>query len=160
MYSLLIIPIAIALILLSPPITIKTDKINSNAQNGWVFIKMKKDLGPYWSAIWAQEYYEINLKKKNPLKRLLRNRDFMRNMEIVSHEIEVQEAVRASGADETSYRQKEAKAVAEYKQFGGEVDWTTIEVEMKKASGEALRFISKNSSKILKMRANNITQQR
>jgi len=113
---------------------------------------MNKGLDKYAAAIWAQEYFEIKHKRANFFKAITRNKEFLRDMEIRSHEIETQVAVMLGG-DEKKYRAKEARAVVRYPQFKGSgIEASGIELAMLHKRAEALRFISKHKSKIMKAR--------
>lgn len=147
-YLIAILPAAALLLLakLLPPFTRQKSLNGSNARNGLFFITMNKGLGKYASAIWAQEDYEIRLKKSNLFKAITRNKSFLQDMEIMGHEIETLVAV-SLGADLDTYRMKEARALTGYKQFKG-VPLADILARMVAASPAAARFVSQNRRKI------------
>lgn len=146
-YPLLALAIILAAVKFAPPITKSANLSGTrNASNNLIMIKMRKNLGQWASAIWAQEYYEIKLKKRHLIKALTRNKKFLQDMEIMGHEIETLVATEL-GADESRYRIAEAKALTRYKQFKG-VSQDDIHARMIAVRKDALKFIAQNASKI------------
>lgn len=151
-YLLVTFAVMILAVMFAPPITYSKNLSGTrNASNNLVRIVMRKNLGKYASAIWAQEYYEIKLKKRHIIKAITRNKKFIQDMEIMGHEIETQVAFLNLGADAIQYRDSEAQALTRYKQFKG---FTKAEIHsrMVAASPKAIEFVSANKSKIAKAR--------
>lgn len=106
--------IAPALILLAAcaPLTIERDLDGRNALNRWPGIITIDPAAPDRAAVWAQEAYEVE-RKGNPAGLALVRLDtsHRRDMELTSHEVETQAAVRVYGRDEAAYRAKEARSL-------------------------------------------------
>ena len=135
---------------LLPVKTVVKDQLprSANANNNLLRITMKRDLGKYASAIWAQEYYEVLLKRRHIIKS--RTLKFRNDMELVSHEIETQVAV-TLGADEHDYRMSEAASLHRgYQGRFSDMPVERINDILKSNKGEALKFISKNRDRIEK----------
>lgn len=123
---------------------------NANASNNLFRILMKRGLGKYASAIWAQEYFEVLLKRINILKH--KKLEFRNEMELMSHEVEVQIAV-TRGADEVQYRNLEALALHRgYQGRFAHMSPEEIYGILESNKGEALKFIDKHRDKIVEAR--------
>jgi hypothetical protein len=124
-------------------------KIEGNGRNWPGFIIMDPD-APLPAAVWAQEYYEAQM-KLNPwnLLRVATSKSARRKMELMGHEIETQVAVRIYRKNEDHYRSKEADALLGYSEFKGVPKWKII-LGMIANKSEANKFINKNMDKIRK----------
>ena len=154
-YALFQFVAVLALVLLIvkflPPITRVKKLTGRNARNTLLFITMNENLGRYASAIWAQEYFESLHKKKHLIQSIKRKDAFLRDMELMGHEIEVQVAARM-GTSEKDYRRSEARAIAQYEQFMGEREYTEDEIytDMLSKRTDAIAFVNKHRDKIQK----------
>lgn len=106
--------LAVALLLLAAcaPLTIERDLDGRNAVNRWPGVITMDPDTPDRAAVWAQEAYEVE-RKQHPFGLALVRLDTSqrRDMELTSHEVETQAAVRVYGRDETAYRSKEARSL-------------------------------------------------
>lgn len=103
--------LAVALLLLAAcaPLTIERDLDGRNAVNRWPGVITMDPDTPDRAAVWAQEAYEVE-RKQHPFGLALVRLDTSqrRDMELTSHEVETQAAVRVYGRQEAAYRAKEA----------------------------------------------------
>ncbi len=123
--------------------TIFVDQLaGANAKNSWNTIRIKRGL-PCIGAIWAQEMFEVQYRRKHPLAAILRLKRFQRESELMGHEVEVQAAVRFYDRKEYNYRFREARVVSGYTFFSG---WSPMRVrkEMLSRRAVALRWVIQN----------------
>ena len=113
--------LAVALLLLAAcaPVTLERELDGKNAVNRWPGVITLDPDAPDRAAVWAQEAYEVE-RKRHPFGLALVRLDTSqrRDMEMTSHEVETQAAVRVYGRDE-AYRVIEA-ALADYDAHFGE----------------------------------------
>jgi len=149
--------------LFMPPI-VKTERLLSNATNTFFVITMNVGyIGPYVSGTFAQELYEMRLKRRHPIKRLrwesknlkkkAKSLGFMQELEIVGHAVDVVEAVRIGGDFEERIAD-EMFIMPLYEQFQG-VPSDEIERRLRAAIPEATKWLSKHSKAVVRQRYRN-----
>lgn len=133
------------------PFTRRTKLKGSNGINWPGFILLDEDL-EYPAAVWAQEAYESKL-KLNPINFFKRatSTKFRREMELFSHEIETQVAVRFYKVDETNYRNSEARTLHHnYDGIFRKYSYEELSDKMLANKNKANKWIDKNKSDIKK----------
>lgn len=97
---------------------------------------------PYYKAVLAQEIWE-SIYKTNPINLFKsRSKSGQREMELMSHEIEVQAAVLLYGVDEATYRKIESSAMQ--RGYGGLFKGVDVETEMARLRSDAARWVRDN----------------
>lgn len=122
------------------PPTSFVEQLSSNGRNNAFRIRIKR--GPYQAAVYAQELFEFGYKWRR-LHVFLNKRE----MELMSHEIEVQAAVLFYGVDEVQYRRREAGGMPAYPWLKG-LSPVVIEQEMLDRSVAAREWVQKRRAKI------------
>jgi len=130
-------------------ITRVVDDLDSNARNWPGYILIKRGI-KHSAAVWAQEFYEAQL-KLNPVNTLkvVFSSDFRRDMEIMGHEIEVQAAVAIYDVNEEVYRSKEARDLTRYDEFRDKkMTREQVYALMENVRLEARKFVKQNMKEI------------
>ena len=131
------------------PITIRASRKGANGTNWPGFVILDPD-APQPAAVWAQEAYEA-LHKLNPFNLILTrlSRSARREMEIMSHEIEVQAAVAVYGDTEGARRLREAGSMARgYKGLFSIMGERGVEQAMAACADDARRFVRRHRKQI------------
>lgn len=141
----IVIASIIALAACSSPLTFERQLEGKNATNlpGVIFINPDQK---FRAAVWAQEAYEA-IYKLNPIggASVKLDSSAKREMEIRSHEIETQVAVRLYNQDENEYRLHEAQVMQ--RGYGGLFSNSTVEQIVGRMKGEtpfAKRWVDRN----------------
>ena len=134
------------------PITREKQLKGRNAYNRGGYVVMDPDAKPY-AAIWAQECYEA-MYKLNPVNSIpmLFSNEPKREMEILSHEIEVQVAGWLYGKNMEQYRWVEAqRMVRGYESLFSKYAVDSLVRMMKYKTYFAKKWISKHEKAIKRM---------
>lgn len=141
---------ALVLLTACAPITRERELVGANATNRWPGIITLDPDAPDRAAIWAQEAYEVQ-RKLNPAGLALVRLDTSqrRDMELTSHEIETQAAVRLYGRDEAAYRAKEARSLhGGYDGIFAGMTPAQLEAAMRDRTPEARAWVDRHIKRI------------
>jgi hypothetical protein len=120
---------------------------HSNAFNSQLYIQVDPKV-PCPKAVLAQELYEC-LYKINPIKVIYsKTGKGARELETMSHEVEVQAAVELYGVDEAGYRRKEAVGMAAFYPFFKGFSADTLVEQMERKTPQAKAWLKRNRNKL------------